>query len=71
MKVLAPDGSYQFALKGGERIFSRISTRRFIKYAKRANKSKLDKDYASLGRAVFNELSAQNDRGPEFVEAPD
>lgn len=71
MKVLAPDGSYQFALKGGERIFSRISTRRFIKYAKRANKSKLDKDYASLGRAMFNELSAQTDRGPEFVEAPD
>lgn len=70
MKVLAPDGSYQFALKGGERIFSRISTKRFIKYAKRANKSKLDKDYASLGRAVFNELSAQTDRGPEFVEAP-
>lgn len=71
MKVLAPDGSYQFALKGGERIFSRISTRRFIKYAKRAKKSQLDKDFASLGRAIFNELSAQSNRDAEYVEAPD
>jgi uncharacterized membrane protein (UPF0127 family) len=31
MKVLAPDGSTQMNLQGGERIFSRISTRKMIK----------------------------------------
>ena len=31
MKVLAPDGTTQMQLQGGERIFSRISTRKMIK----------------------------------------
>ena len=36
MKVLAPDGSTQMNLQGGERIFSRISTKKMIKQAKKA-----------------------------------
>ena len=45
MKVIAPDGSTQMELEGGERIFSRKNTRTLIRMAKRASKSKEDKDY--------------------------
>jgi len=36
MKVLAPDGSTQMNLKGGERIFSRKNTKVLIRQAKKA-----------------------------------
>ena len=36
MKILAPDGSTQFQLKGGERIYSRKSTKSFIRKALKA-----------------------------------
>ena len=42
MKVLAPDGTTQMNLQGGERIFSRISTRKMIKQAKKANSVRND-----------------------------
>ena len=42
MKVLAPDGSTQMNLQGGERIFSRISTKKMIKQAKKANSLRED-----------------------------
>ena len=48
MKVLAPDGSTQMELEGGERIFSRKNTKTLIKMAKRAYSSELDKDYNCL-----------------------
>lgn len=67
MKVLAPDGSTQMELQGGERIFSRKSTLRLIKWAKRSNKSKLDKDYKRLGTTAFKELYAQDHRDAEYV----
>lgn len=67
MKVLAPDGSTQMNLVGGERIFSRKSTRTIIKKAVRAYKSNADKDYKSLGKYVFKELRAQDNRKPEYV----
>ena len=35
MKVLAPDGSTQMYLQGGERIFSRVSSKKLIKWAKK------------------------------------
>lgn len=35
MKILAPDGTAQGMLQGGERIFSRISTRKLISRAKK------------------------------------
>lgn len=72
MKILAPDGSTQMQLQGGERIYSRISTRKFIKWAKRAESVKDDsKKYDSyckrLGKLVFKELKAQDTRQPEYV----
>lgn len=67
MKMLAPDGSVQFRLKGGERIFSRKNTRVMIKQAKKAYKSKSDSDYKRLGKSVFKYLDIQDGREPEYV----
>ena len=44
MKVLAPDGSTQMSLQGGERIFSRISTKQMITWAKKAEANKDNKE---------------------------
>ena len=76
MKVLAPDGSTQMSLQGGERIFSRISTKQMITWAKKAeankdNKELFDKYCKRLGKRMFKELYAQDHRDPEYVEAPD
>lgn len=76
MKVLAPDGTAQGLLKGGERIFSRISTRMLISRAKQAfahrnNKEQYEKDCKKLGKYVFKELYAQDHRDPQFVSLPD
>lgn len=71
MKVLAADGSVQMELDGGERIFSRKSTRVIIKKAKKAYVSQLDKDYKALGKYVFKELNKQDDRDPEYVTLKD
>lgn len=70
MHMLAPDGSVQFSLIGGERIFSRKSTKQFIRKALKAEKSQEDKDFKALGKAIFKELQAQDTREPEFVDAP-
>ena len=56
MKVIAPDGSTQMELEGGERIFSRKNTRTLIRMAKRASKSKDEKDYKALGKRMFTYL---------------
>lgn len=69
MYVIGSDGEIQAELEGGERIFSRISTRKILAAAKRAFVSKLDKDYKKLGKIVFTELSAQDSRDPEYVES--
>ena len=76
MKVLSPDGSSQFLLQGGERIFSRISTRKLIKWAKKAETIKEDsKKFNSyckrLGKIMFKELYAQDHRDPEYVKVPE
>lgn len=71
MQVIAPDGSVQMELQGGERIFSRKSTKVMIKKAKKAERSKLDKDYKALGRYVFQELDRQDNRKPEYVTQKD
>lgn len=70
MIVLNQDGSVQFTLGGSNRIFSRKSSRIIIKKAKRANSTLNDSDYKSLGRYIFRELDAQQDRKPEYVNAP-
>lgn len=71
MKMLAPDGSTQFQLKGGERIYSRKATKSFIRKAIKAERSQEDKDYKALGKAIFKELHAQDNREPEYVTKKD
>lgn len=68
MFILNSDGTIQFELKGGERIFSRVSSRNIIKKAKKAYNSKSDADYKALGKYIFRELNAQDNRKPEYVE---
>lgn len=70
MEMLSPNGSVQFQLKGGERIYSRKSTKQFIRKALKAEKYKEDKYYRALGKAVFKELYAQDHRQPEYVDSP-
>ena len=75
MKVLAPDGSTQMNLQGGERIFSRISTKKMIKQAKKANSVRNNNDLfekacRKLGKICLKELYAQNHRDQEFVQVP-
>lgn len=76
MKVLAPDGSTQMNLQGGERIFSRISTKKMIKQAKKANALREDpllyeRACKKLGRICLKELYAQNHRDQEYVQVPE
>lgn len=75
MKVLAPDGSTQMNLQGGERIFSRISTKKMIKQAKKANSVRDNEDLfekacRKLGKICLKELYAQNHRDQEYVQVP-
>lgn len=63
--IYGPDGQVQGTIEAGARIFSRKSSRVIIKKAKRAYLSKSDKDYKALGRYVFNEIKAQDNRDPE------
>lgn len=66
--IYGSDGQPQGFLEGGERIFSRKSTRVIIRKAKRAYKTQSDTDYKALGRYVFNEMKAQDNREPEYVK---
>lgn len=70
MKVLAPDGSTQMELYGGERIVSRRETKIILRKAKKANDSKNDKDYKSLGKYIFKVFKKQDNREPEYVNSP-
>lgn len=70
MLVLNSDGTVQFRLLGGERIMSRVFSRKLIKLCKRAFSSKDELDYKKVGKATFKELSAQQERPSEYVESP-
>ena len=75
MKVLAPDGSTQMNLQGGERIFSRNSTKKMIRQAKKANSVQGDevlfeRACRKLGKICLKELYAQNHRDQEYVQVP-
>ena len=70
MKVLAPDGSTQMELEGGERIVSRKETKVIISKAYKARESHHDKDYKALGRYIFKVFKKQDSREPEYVEQP-
>ena len=67
MKVLAQDGSDQYALWGGERIFSRKNTKILIKKAKKANSTQDIKDYKALGKYIFKCIKIQDTRDKEYV----
>ena len=76
MKVLAQDGTTQMNLQGGERIFSRISTKKMIKQAKKASSVREDKILferacRKLGKICLKELYAQNHRDQEYVQVPE
>ena len=74
MKVLAPDGSTQMYLQGGERIVRRKETRTLIKKAKKAYANKggdYDRYCKSLGKYMFKILKGQDSRDPEYVQVPD
>lgn len=71
MKILAPDGSTQMELDGGERIVSRRETKILIKKAKKAYNSKRDNDYKSLGKYIFKVFKKQDNRDPEYVKTPE
>ena len=65
--IYGSDGEVQGEIASGCRIFSRKSTEVIIRKAKKAYASKLDKDYKALGRYVFNEIKAQDNRPTEYV----
>lgn len=71
MRVLAQDGSSQMDLWGGERIFSRKNTVVLIRKAKKADLTKDDKDFKALGRYMFKCIKGQDERPPEYVDAPE
>ena len=66
--VYGSDGEVQAELQGGERIFSRKSSKVIIAKAKKAYISKEEKDYKALGKYIFKEMDAQDNRGPEYVD---
>lgn len=70
MYILGSDGTPQMDLVGGERIISRIETKEIIRKAKKANKSKQNKDYKKLGKYVFKVFEKQDNREPEYVGLP-
>lgn len=76
MKVLAPDGSTQMLLQGGERIFSRKSSFKMVRQAKKANSLREDpilyeRACKKLGKICLKELYAQNHRDQEYVQVPE
>jgi hypothetical protein len=62
MLVLDTNGDVQMKLSGGERIFSRICTRKMIKAAIQAYREDTDVAYRKVGRLVLKELDAQDNR---------
>ena len=70
MKVIAPDGSTQMTIDGGERIFSRKNTKTLIRMAKRAEDSNSDKDFKALGKKFFQFIKTQDTNEKEYVEVP-
>lgn len=72
MQVLAPDGTSQMNLKGGERIVSRKETKIIIKKAKKAkelesDQNRYEKLCKQLGKYMFKVLKGQDTRKPEYV----
>ena len=71
MLVLDANGDVQMKLSGGERIFSRICTRKMIKAAIQAYREDTDLAYRKVGRLVLKELDSQDSREPEYTQLED
>lgn len=70
MYILGSDGKPQGEIEAGARIFSRIHSKQIIKKAKKANRTKEDKDYKRLGKLMFKILDKQDNQENQYVEAP-
>ncbi len=73
MKILAPDGTTQMNLQGSERIFSRKFTKSLLKQILKANEIKdntdlFEKKCKHIGKMMFKEINAQDNREPQYVE---
>ena len=68
MLVIGNKGKIQVELTGGERIFSRPNSKTIAKMAKKAYKSKEDKDYKALGKKIFKYIDTHNNQKEDFVE---
>lgn len=71
MLVLDANGDVQMKLSGGERIFSRICTRKMIKAAIQAYREDTDIAYRKVGRLVLKELDNQDQREPQYTRLED
>ncbi len=63
--VLDEDGEVQMTIKGGERIFSRKSTRKIVNLALNAE---TDSELRRLARMTLKEIVAQDSRGQDYVK---
>lgn len=68
MLVIGNKGKIQVELTGNERIFSRPNSKTIAKMAKKAYKSKEDKDYRALGKKIFKYIDIHNNQKEDFVE---
>lgn len=72
MLVIGPDGNTQMTLEGGERIFRRSFTKQIVEWSRKAYNEKDEerriKIYKRLGKKMFKELDAQDNRKPEYVK---
>lgn len=71
MYMLDENGQPIYTIKSGARIFSRIHTRKLIRAAKKAKKSKDDNDYKKLGKLMFKILDVQDNQESDYVELPE
>ena len=68
MLVIGNKGKIQVELTGNERIFSRPNSKTIAKMAKKAYKTKEDKDYKALGKKIFKYIDVHNNQKEDFVE---
>ena len=68
MLVIGNKGKIQVELTGNERIFSRPNSKTIAKMAKKAYKTKEDKDYRALGKKIFKYIDTHNNQKEDFVE---
>lgn len=66
--VLAEGGDIAMSFNGHAKIFSRPNTKALIKFAKRAEASKSDASYETLGKKLFKFLEIQDSNQKETVE---